>query len=877
MQSELPGSSAPLQPMASGLSMSPALSFSYNVLNSSAGLSSGQPLSASTNIRANGTQEKGAIAYAPAFAQSAFQPAVTNSSHSATHFASNNFNNMATWMPPVPTFQVPTGTPNTPLTPGTPGIASSSASPSNTTVQPSSVDSTAPLRTFRPTTTMLSNPTIQHQAVTLYPSPSPPGVWLQPQQITGFARPSFSPYAAVIPGPYTMPARGMPPLSVALPNIQPPGVYPPVSSVGAPTSSVASGGQATVGLGQADIPPGTDNSKHVCNAATKNETSTREPVDAWTEHRAETGIVYYYNALTGESTYEKPSGFKGESDKATVQPNPISWEKLAGTDWTLVTTNDGKRYYYNSTTQISSWQIPSEVTKLRKKQDADATKAQSVSVTNTNIVTEKGSAPVSLSTPAADTGGRDATVIRSSSVFGTSSALDLIKKKLQDSGTPASTSPGPALLGAVALDLNGSKTLEATIKGPENENNKDKNNGVSDSSSDSEDDDRGPTKEECLLQFKEMLKECGVAPFSKWDKELPKIVFDPRFKAVPSHSARRALFEHYVRTRAEEERKEKRAAQKAALEDKFFNIQDIYHNTDYHTFKMKWGDDPRFRAWIGKKEKRAQAERAAAISNFKLMLQDKGDITSSSRWSKVKDSLKSDLRYKSVKHEDREKLFNEYVAELKAAEEEVERKANAKQDEEEKLKERERALRKRKEREEQEVERVRLKALRKEAAESYQALLVETIKDPQASWTESKTKLEKDPQGRAANPHLDESNLEKLFREHVKSLLERCMLEFRALLTEVITAEAAAQETEDGKTIITSWSTAKQLLKNDHRYNKVPRKERESLWHRHAEEIQRKQKLMNDQEAEKHAEGKTRSPVDSGKYMSGSRRAHVRR
>lgn len=51
----------------------------------------------------------------------------------------------------------------------------------------------------------------------------------------------------------------------------------------------------------------------------------------------------------------------------------------------------------------------------------------------------------------------------------------------------------------------------------------------------------------------------------------------------------------------------------------------------------------------------------------------------------------------------------------------------------EKLKERERALRKRKEREEQEVERVRSKARRKEAVETYQALLVETIKDPQVA------------------------------------------------------------------------------------------------------------------------------------------------
>lgn len=49
----------------------------------------------------------------------------------------------------------------------------------------------------------------------------------------------------------------------------------------------------------------------------------------------------------------------------------------------------------------------------------------------------------------------------------------------------------------------------------------------------------------------------------------------------------------------------------------------------------------------------------------------------------------------------------------------------------EKLKEREREMRKRKEREEQEMERVRLKVRRKDAVVSYQALLVERIKDPQ--------------------------------------------------------------------------------------------------------------------------------------------------
>ena len=37
-------------------------------------------------------------------------------------------------------------------------------------------------------------------------------------------------------------------------------------------------------------------------------------------------------------------------------------------------------------------------------------------------------------------------------------------------------------------------------------------------------------------------------------------------QAIPGYSSRRSLFEHYVRTRAEEERKEKRAAQKAAID-----------------------------------------------------------------------------------------------------------------------------------------------------------------------------------------------------------------------------------------------------------------------------------------------------------------------
>ncbi|KAF4375829.1 hypothetical protein G4B88_026408 [Cannabis sativa] len=75
------------------------------------------------------------------------------------------------------------------------------------------------------------------------------------------------------------------------------------------------------------------------------------------------------------------------------------------------------------------------------------------------------------------------------------------------------------------------------------------------------------TKEEALVAGTFQTRLRDVAPFSKWEKELPKIVFDPRFKAIPSYSTRRSLFEQFGKTRVdEEERKDKRDTQKAAIE-----------------------------------------------------------------------------------------------------------------------------------------------------------------------------------------------------------------------------------------------------------------------------------------------------------------------
>ena len=49
-----------------------------------------------------------------------------------------------------------------------------------------------------------------------------------------------------------------------------------------------------------------------------------------------------------------------------------------------------------------------------------------------------------------------------------------------------------------------------------------------------------------------------VSVFSTWEKELPKLVFDPRFLVLGSVKERKHVFDLFLRTRAEDERREKK-------------------------------------------------------------------------------------------------------------------------------------------------------------------------------------------------------------------------------------------------------------------------------------------------------------------------------
>lgn len=159
-----------------------------------------------------------------------------------------------------------------------------------------------------------------------------------------------------------------------------------------------------------------------------------------------------------------------------------------------MSTNDGKKYYYNNKTKVSRWQIPAEVKDLGKQAEERAMESLA---TVPSADFEKGSDQSSLSAPAINNGGRDAASLKTTNFA--PSALDLVKKKLNDSGVPVSST--------TTSEVNDGKAIEVTPVGESgNGMGKVKDapgaGDLSDSTSDSEDEDSGPSKEECFKQFK---------------------------------------------------------------------------------------------------------------------------------------------------------------------------------------------------------------------------------------------------------------------------------------------------------------------------------------------------------------------------------------
>merc|ERR1712088_246806 len=187
-----------------------------------------------------------------------------------------------------------------------------------------------------------------------------------------------------------------------------------------------------------------------------------------------------------------------------------------------------------------------------------------------------------------------------------------------------------------------------------------------------------------MLQFRGLLEEKQVSAFSSWEKELSKIVFDPRYLLLTSKE-RKTVFDKYVRERADEERKEKKAKAKER-KDNFIELckeVGVTAKSSWSEFSREQAKDERFKAIeksrdreahfndyvseLKKKEKEEKDEkRKAAKKGFKELLKETEGIDHHSHWSDFKKLISEDPRYLAVdKSNDREDWFLDFVQELK--------------------------------------------------------------------------------------------------------------------------------------------------------------------------------------------------------------------
>lgn len=158
--------------------------------------------------------------------------------------------------------------------------------------------------------------------------------------------------------------------------------------------------------------------------------------------------------------------------------------------------------------QVSSWQIPLEVEELKNHKDLDVSIASPIPLHTSSSEIDNGPTVSNLDVPALDEGGHSAP-IRNSSV--SSTTLDLVKKKLHDAGGPPISSPLHASPASLVLNSDSPKINEISTHNKHVENTKEKlkdpsgDGNLSESTSDSEDMESGPTMEQCMMQFKVFL------------------------------------------------------------------------------------------------------------------------------------------------------------------------------------------------------------------------------------------------------------------------------------------------------------------------------------------------------------------------------------
>lgn len=382
--------------------------------------------------------------------------------------------------------------------------------------------------------------------------------------------------------------------------------------------------------------------------------STEEAPTDWIEHTSAKGRKYYYNKRTRQSSWEKPWVLMTPVERAD-----------SSTNWKEFTSPDGRKYYFNKVTNQSTWSIPEELKLAREqleKGSAKATQSAMFSYISTSapsaVIAPAGfdassatingvaSSPVPVA-PAFASSSIEPKVISgpSTSPIGSSSVVaNADEAQSQTTSDAAAASPAAASdvrgvsvtivnTNVTPMDDSGNASVQDALGSKdgvtlENAEGKEIDGAVVekvDNVMEEKAADQEPltyaNKLDAKNAFKALLESLNVGSDWTWDQAMRVIINDKRYGALRTLGERKQAFNEFLAQKKKQEAEDRRNKQKMARDE------------------------------------------------YRRMLEESTELTSSTKWSKVQTMFEDDERFEAIEREkDRKDMFENYIEELKQKE-----------------------------------------------------------------------------------------------------------------------------------------------------------------------------------------------------------------
>ncbi|CAH8595546.1 unnamed protein product [Heterobilharzia americana] len=381
----------------------------------------------------------------------------------------------------------------------------------------------------------------------------------------------------------------------------------------------------------------------------------------WVEHHSHDGRKYYYNTYTQQTTWEKPQELKTQRERI-----------LYNCPWKEFKSENGKSYYFNENTKQSVWVKPQELI------DAENQAAVCTPVAN-NSVPEPPNIipPLTPCTPATPK---------------------------DDVNKPPEPSEIERAMKATLASFETSDTVPLSIpiplppdKGDSDKDESDEEKPATNSHStttfspNTQTVPEYKTRGEMAEGLRRLFRDCNVPGGATWEQALKLISGDPRYAILRTFNEKKQIFNVYKTQRLKEEREEQRIRIKRAKEDleKYLLKYQLLSET------KEWTDVPdRDRREIfddvmqeiGKREREeVKTLRKRNIRVFNEILSEMLHLTYRTTWSEAQqmlldnDRFTGDVDLQNLDKEDALVCFEEHICMLEQEHDEDKERERRKQ------------------------------------------------------------------------------------------------------------------------------------------------------------------------------------------------------